>query len=135
MGDDRPSILPNPMRSVTIPRSVILLDWGVSLILMAAARTTPRLIYDTNWLRWTKGRTKTAAIIVGANKAGEVLLRGIRRNPELGYRPIGFVDGQRQDRHRAGRAGGEILGHAAVFLKIRSAGENCKGAARPQGWA
>jgi len=37
------------LNNVTIPRSVILLDWGMSLLLLMAARTMPRLIRDNPW--------------------------------------------------------------------------------------
>ena len=81
------------LSGVTIPRSVILLDWGISLLLLAAARTLPRVIRDNPWRELSK-ESKTKALIVGANDAGEALLRTIRRSPELNYRPVGFVDDQ-----------------------------------------
>ena len=31
-------------------------------------------------------------LIVGAGDGGRLLLREILRNPELGYRPVGFID-------------------------------------------
>ena len=93
---------------VTIPRSVILLDWGISLILLAAARTLPRLIRDNPWRRASKA-SETQALIVGANDAGEALLRSIRHNPELNYRPIGFVDDQPNSQGRR-IAGIPVLG-------------------------
>ena len=79
------------LSNTTIPRSIVLLDWGVSLMLLATVRTLPRLIRDTPWRGFAKP-TGTNALIVGANDAGEILLRSLRRNPELGYRPFGFVD-------------------------------------------
>ena len=47
-------------------------------------------------------------LIVGAGDGGRLLLREILRNPDLGYRPVGFVDddprkqGMRIDRGRDG---------------------------------
>ncbi|MEM8946999.1 MAG: nucleoside-diphosphate sugar epimerase/dehydratase [Planctomycetota bacterium] len=76
---------------VTIPRSVVLLDWGASLLMLAAVRTIPRLIHDNNWSSLTK-QTKKTALIVDANDAGEALLRSLRQSRELQYQPIGFVD-------------------------------------------
>ncbi len=95
--------------SVTIPRSVILLDWGISLLLLAAARTLPRLIRDNPWRGFAKN-DGTRALILGANDAGEILLRGIRRNPELGYLPIGFIDGRPEAQGRR-IAGLSVLGN------------------------
>ena len=77
---------------VTIPRSVVLLDWGGTLALLAIARTVPRLIRDNinDFLRTSPG---TRALIVGANDAGEALLRSIhKRSHQLSYKPVGFID-------------------------------------------
>lgn len=79
------------LTSATIPRSVVLLDWGATLVLLAALRTLPRVLQDCDW-RILARPQGTTALIVGANDAGEALLRSIRRSPELAYRPIGFVD-------------------------------------------
>ncbi len=94
--------------SVTIPRSVVLLDWGVSLVLIAAARTAPRLIFDNDW-RLRNRRSRTNVLIVGANDAGEMLLRSMRRHPDIDYRPVGFVDPRPQVRGRR-IAGVPVLG-------------------------
>ena len=101
---------------VTIPRSVILLDWGISLILLAAARTLPRLIRDNPWRQLSK-TPGTQALIVGANDAGEALLRSIRHNPELNYRPIGFVDDQPNSQGRR-IAGIPVLGSYADIATL-----------------
>ena len=79
------------LSSAVIPRSVILLDWGVCLALLGAVRILPRLISDSDWylLASPKG---TPALIVGANDAGEALLRSIRLSKQSTYHPIGFVD-------------------------------------------
>jgi len=77
--------------SFAIPRSVILLDWGTTLVMLAAIHSLPRLIHDTNW-RPHAQKDSLRALIVGANDAGEGLLRTIQRNPKLKYQPVGFVD-------------------------------------------
>ncbi|MCH8841238.1 MAG: polysaccharide biosynthesis protein, partial [Planctomycetes bacterium] len=96
------------LSNAVIPRSVILLDWGVSLVLLAAVRILPRLISDNDWrlLATPKGAT---ALIVGANDAGEALLRSIRRSNNLAYHPIGFVDQESQVQGRR-IAGVPVLG-------------------------
>ncbi len=75
----------------TIPRSVILLDWGVTLIFLAVVRILPRLITDSDW-RLLTPQQGARALIVGANDAGEALLRSIRLSKQAAYQPIGFVD-------------------------------------------
>lgn len=75
---------------VSIPRSIILLDWGATFLLLAAIRIAPRLIRDSGWFQQTG--QGSAVLIVGANDAGEALLRSVRTTPTLTYRVVGFVD-------------------------------------------
>ncbi len=106
------------LSGVTIPRSVIMLDWGASLVLLAAARTVPRLLRDNAW-RSLASTSGTPALIVGANDAGEALLRTIRQSPELNYRPIGFVDDQPDAKGRR-IAGIPVLGTYAEIAALAS---------------
>ncbi|MEM9186053.1 MAG: nucleoside-diphosphate sugar epimerase/dehydratase [Planctomycetota bacterium] len=76
---------------VTIPRGVLLLDWGAALLGMAALNSLPRLVHDTGWNPFTR-KERVTALLVGANHGGEGLLRAIRRSPRLHYQPLGFVD-------------------------------------------
>jgi FlaA1/EpsC-like NDP-sugar epimerase len=72
------------------PRSVVLLDWGATLVLLAAARCLPRVIRDGQ--RRFHSASSVRALIVGANDAGEALVRALRTNARLNYSPIGFID-------------------------------------------
>jgi FlaA1/EpsC-like NDP-sugar epimerase len=91
------------MPSLQIPRSVILIDWGIMLVVVGAARALPRLIRDDGW-RLFAAAEGVPSLIVGANDSGETLLRSIRSNPALNYRVVGFVDDRRdmQGRHIGG---------------------------------
>ena len=77
--------------NVVIPRSVVLLDWGTTFMLLAALRIVPRLVRDGYWRRLT-AQDGSAVLIIGANDAGEALLRTLHTNPILPYRVVGFVD-------------------------------------------
>lgn len=78
-----------------IPRSVIFLDWGASIGSIAALRAAPRM-----WRELAKqlssGEQTTTAIIVGADDAGEALLRTVTQNHRLHYHVVGFVDNRRR---------------------------------------
>ncbi|MGE5153061.1 MAG: polysaccharide biosynthesis protein [Bdellovibrio bacteriovorus] len=87
-------------RSLLIPRSVPVLFFGLQVILLAG----PRLLY-----RWHKDhrlnlRAGQRVLIVGAERAGEMLARDMLRDPQRAYYPAGFVD----DKPR--RQGGEVHG-------------------------
>lgn len=77
--------------SVVIPRSVVLLDWGTTVLLLAAVRIAPRLMRDGYW-QHLSAQDGCAVLIIGANDAGEALLRSLRSNPKLPYRVVGFLD-------------------------------------------
>ncbi|TFH40296.1 MAG: polysaccharide biosynthesis protein [Lysobacterales bacterium] len=75
-------------RMQNMPRSIFPL-YGLILILLLGG---PRMIY-----RWLKERQLYAgagkrALIVGAGRAGEMLVRDILRDQGYGYQPTGFVD-------------------------------------------
>ena len=68
--------------------------FGVFLFLgLAATRSSFRLL-DQYTLRHSDGN-EARVLIYGAGDGGEVALRWILMNPQLGYRVIGFVDPDR----------------------------------------
>jgi FlaA1/EpsC-like NDP-sugar epimerase len=83
------------LSQLTIPRSILLIDWGATLLAVGAARALPRLFRDDGWRFFTSARG-TPSLIVGANDSGEALLRSIRSNPALDYHVVGFLDDQPQ---------------------------------------
>ena len=105
--------------SVTIPRSVILLDGGVTLMLLAGVRIAPRLIRDFQW-RPFQVNPGAAVLIVGANDAGEELLRSVRTSRALTYRVVGFVD-ERQEFQGRRIAGVPVLGKQADIPQLVTA--------------
>ncbi|MBL0225538.1 MAG: polysaccharide biosynthesis protein [Geobacteraceae bacterium] len=76
------------------PRSIIVLDWFLLLTLVSASRLAWRLWRDTSQTsKQVKGRR---ALIVGAGKAGSLLLQEFRRMQVCAYDIIGFVDDDQQ---------------------------------------
>jgi len=105
--------------TAAIPRSVVMLDWGATLVLLATLRTLPRLIRDSDWRMFARPQG-TLALIVGADDAGEALLRSIRRSSELATRPIGFVD-QRPEVQGRRISGVPVLGtHDDIAALVKS---------------
>lgn len=83
-------------RMAYIPRSVIPL----SAILLMFLLGGPRFVY-----RWLKDRRLyelpgKKALIVGAGRAGEMLVRDLLRDRQAQYRPVGFVDDDARTRGR-----------------------------------
>lgn len=104
------------LTSLTMPRSVLMLDWGATLLALAAINSIPRLMRDASWNPFSQ-KEQIPALIVGANDAGEALLRSIQRSPNLDYRLVGFVDDKPQAVGRA-IAGAPVLGRLADVPSI-----------------
>jgi len=91
-----------------IPRSIFLLDWGITLLVFGGVRAVCRLAYEGSWKFFLPGK-RVPTIIVGANEAGESLLRAVIRHGHSVYHVVGFVD---RDPARVGTriAGIPVLG-------------------------
>ena len=81
----------DPVNNLRVPRSVVVLDWLILLVLVAGARLLARTILERPGPRRIVARGKEA-LIVGAGDAGQLIVREMLRQPALGYMPIGFVD-------------------------------------------
>lgn len=105
-------------RMENVPRSVFVL-YAMLLPLLLGA---PRLAY-----RWSKDRRLypgfgKRALIVGAGRAGELLVRDLIREPHWGYEPVGFLDDE------ARRLGREVHG-----VRVLGTTEDLDTAVRRQG--
>lgn len=101
------------MRLQHVPRSVFPLYTLLLICLLGG----PRLLY-----RWYKDRELYThggqrVLIVGAGRAGEMLVREMLRTPEHSYQPVGFVD---DDRAKKGREiqGVRVLGNCDQLSKL-----------------
>jgi FlaA1/EpsC-like NDP-sugar epimerase len=79
--------------SIGPPRSVILIEFLLTTMLVGAARFSLRVAeaWGVNAFRPHVGDW-VRTVIVGAGSAGELLLRDLQRSDEHSYRVIGFVD-------------------------------------------
>lgn len=77
---------------ITLPRSIYVIDFGLSLILVGGARGSLRLMREAIHAGKSKGGQQQNVIVIGAGDTGETLLREISKNRNLPYKPIGFLD-------------------------------------------
>ena len=76
---------------IDFPRSVFIIDWFIIVCLVGGSRFLYRLFREF----YPAGgaiKEKKKVIIVGAGRAGEMLLREMRQNSRIGYEPVGFLD-------------------------------------------
>src|SRR4051812_21760506 len=109
----QPKLLFAPPRgfvSVNAPTGVLALYGLLMLVFLGGVRFVVHAVYERP-LRGSRLRKGARSVlIVGAGGGGRLLLREIMRNPELGYRPVGFIDDDpRKEGARIDR-GLEVLG-------------------------
>jgi FlaA1/EpsC-like NDP-sugar epimerase len=96
--------------AVTVPTGVLVLFGLLLLVFTGAVRYVTHLVYERPLRGYRARRDARSVLIVGAGDGGRLLLREILRNPDLGFRPVGFVDDdERKQRARIDR-GLEVLG-------------------------
>lgn len=74
------------------PRSVLLIDTLLLVCLMGGVRLVHRMFPS---LQPSEGRPAAArrrVLVIGAGDAGEMIVREMKRHPEYGYEPAGFVE-------------------------------------------
>ncbi len=77
----------------SFPRPVLMIDWLLTLALAGGLRMSLRIIGDANATsRKLAPRDVKNVLIVGAGQAGTLVVRELRRNPQLGLHPVAFLD-------------------------------------------
>lgn len=77
------------LREISYPRSIPIIDWGLSVGIFVGIRVLQRRYYEMKGKQYWK---KTRILIVGAGDAGVSILREIKNNPTSGYEVVGFID-------------------------------------------
>jgi FlaA1/EpsC-like NDP-sugar epimerase len=80
----------SPVAQVRLPRSVAVMDWLLLLGLIAGTRLLARSVMERPGAGLV-ARGKEV-LVVGAGDAGQLVIRELQRNRQLGYTPMGLVD-------------------------------------------
>jgi FlaA1/EpsC-like NDP-sugar epimerase len=81
-----------PRVALDPPRGVIALDFLLTLALIAGTRILVRAAMERRFRGPVARKGAREVLIVGAGNGGQLVAAELRRNPELGGVPIGFVD-------------------------------------------
>ena len=79
-----------------IPRSIFILDLGISAILITGIRLGIRIYYTQLTINGDSNDTQNRLVIIGAGDAGEQLLREINHVQYLDYDVVGFLDDDKE---------------------------------------
>ena len=99
----------------TIPRSVAVMDFILTLLLIAGARLAVRLIVE----RPSRGDRvpKHEVLVVGAGSGGQMVVRELQLNPKLGSTAIGFLDDDPRKRGMR-MLGLKVLGSTETIAEV-----------------
>jgi FlaA1/EpsC-like NDP-sugar epimerase len=99
------------------PRTVVALDFLLSLVFCAGARFTVRALVERPVRGAILERAANEVLIVGAGNGGQQVAFELRRNPGLSSAPVGFVD---DDPRKQGMrvAGLKVLGTTDTLPRV-----------------
>ncbi|HWC09035.1 MAG TPA: polysaccharide biosynthesis protein, partial [Solirubrobacterales bacterium] len=102
--------------SPTLPRSVEVSDFVLTLVLIAGARLAVRLIVE----RPSRADRvpKREVLVIGAGSGGQMVVRELQLNPNLGSTAIGFVDDDPRKRGMRMTGGLKVLGSTDEIAAI-----------------
>jgi FlaA1/EpsC-like NDP-sugar epimerase len=99
--------------ALSIPASVLAMYGLFTFVFTAAVRYAVHLFYERPFGGFRARPNATSVLIVGAGDGGRLLLREILRNPDLGMRPVGFVDDDPRKQNVPVDRGLRVLGTTA----------------------
>ncbi len=99
-----------------LPRSVVVFDLLLTILLVGGARLVRRTIAERPD-KATRGARTRGVVIVGAGSGGQMVVRELKLNPDLGVRAIGFVDDDPGKRDMTA-AGVKVLGSTGEIAEI-----------------
>lgn len=103
---------------VGFSRVVLFNDWLMTLITAGGLRVAIRLWHDSaSKVKDAKGGVARRVLVVGAGAAGTMVVREMRRNPQLGMVPAAFLD---DDVEKIGKyvTGLRVMGSGAALPEI-----------------
>jgi FlaA1/EpsC-like NDP-sugar epimerase len=75
---------------IVFPRSVIIIDGILTLILVGGVRFSIRAVDQLS--RRASGGVRRGVLVMGAGEAGAMVVRELQRNPQLNQTPVGYLD-------------------------------------------
>ncbi len=81
---------------IGFPRSVLVIDWLLSMALVGGLRFIFRILAERSSTAANGAlihpRRKKWVLVIGAGDAGAMTVRELQKNPQLNMKPIGFLD-------------------------------------------
>ena len=97
-------------------RAVLILDYGATILLLGGLRASCRLLQE-QFLSKATSRDARRALILGANRSGEMVVRQINGNGRKDYRVVGYLD-ENEACHGSRLGGVPVLGGPADVKQL-----------------
>jgi FlaA1/EpsC-like NDP-sugar epimerase len=107
------NVLHQESNAVTLPASVIALFVLLSLALLVAARFIVHVVVEGRTRSFRSAKGAREVLVVGGGDGGRLVVRELARNPQLGLRPVGFVDDDPRKQGFKDEYGLRVLGTTA----------------------
>lgn len=107
----------------TFPRSVFVLDWAFSILIVGGLRFSIRTLREISIQNTLPkdDRSLRRLLIIGAGDAGEMLMREVVRTYARRYEPVGFLD-DNPSKHGERIHGVPVLGPIAQVVEVAERG-------------
>jgi len=103
---------------VGLPSGVIALYGLLTLLFVAGVRFSVHTVFERSLHSFSSKADARNVLIVGGGDGGQLVLREIVRNPDLGYRPVGFVDDDPAKQGRRVANGLKVLGNIEELDRV-----------------
>ena len=85
-------VVPLRVHVLSVPRSIPIIDWLLTLMLVGGVRFSVRLLLRRSGVRYARPSEAQRVLVMGAGDAGAMIVREMRNNTSLNMLPVGFVD-------------------------------------------
>jgi len=99
--------------AVTLPASVIAMFLLLAMALLVGARFIVHVVVEGRARSFRASKGARDVLIVGGGEGGRLVVRELARNPQLGLRPVGFVDDDPRKQGFKDEYGLRVLGTTA----------------------
>ncbi len=106
-------------RLVDVPRSALLIDWFVLIMLLGGPRFVYRILKDrgTRFVFTRQAPPRIPVLLLGAGDGAELFVREMRRDPAANYRVVGIA-GENATRIGRNIHGVEVLGDFTTIPQV-----------------
>lgn len=102
--------------NISLPRSVYAVSWLITLVLIGGFRLSYRVTRRVKNIMVYDNSGHIRAMIIGAGEAGSMVIKEMKRNDNILYKPVVVIDDDSK-KHRANIHGVPVVGGRARILE------------------